>query len=325
MRGEEFYIVLPSNSSMLYFPENKTTQFTTELPQRIDLHGRWEVALTEIQFPCSFLHIRPGEGLITFVDIKENDKTMTVKKSRVLSGVYSTVDDIIAAVNLAARSAFAHIVWQFSAITGGKVIMRLTCEKEKCNLTHYVTFSDKLSRILGFDIRNKHGDSSELDSDLLLATPDYLPAKLYRKANYTQAIRGDISVKINDSSLKVSDDDEIYTTVFYKLEHKAGIISNEPASLLRSIPDKLFVYCDICEPYIIGDVQSPLLRIVANDTRNDYAFASTRIKHFSPAQYVSLRQLCFRTIEIDIRDQLGESIPFEFGTLTVTLHFRRIE
>jgi len=289
MRGEEFYIVLPSNSSMLYFPENKTTQFTTELPQRIDLHGRWEVALTEIQFPCSFLHIRPGEGLIMFVDIKESDKTMTAKKSRVLSGVYSTVDDIIAAVNLAAKSAFAHIVCQFDAISGGKVIIKLTCEKEKCNLTHYVTFSGKLSRILGFDIRNKHSDPSELDSDILLATPDYLFVKLYRKAIYTLANRGDIAIKIDDSLLKVCDDDEIYTTIFYKLEHKTGIISNEPASLLRGIPDKLFVYCDICEPYIVGDVQSPLLRIVANDTRNDYAFASTRIKHFSPAQYVSLR------------------------------------
>ena len=202
--------------------------------------------------------------------------------------------------------------------------MRLTCEKEKCNLTHYVTFSDKLSRILGFDIRNKHGDSSELDRDLLLATPDYLPAKLYRKAIYTQGNSGGNAAKIADSSLKVYDD-EIYTTVFYKLEHKTGIISNEPASLLRGIPDKLFVYCDICEPYIIGDVQSPLLRIVAHDVRKDYAFASTRIKHFSPAQYVGLRQTCFRTIEIDIRDELGKSIPFEFGTLTVTMHFRRIE
>ena len=183
--------------------------------------------------------------------------------------------------------------------------MKLNCEKEKCNLTHYVTFSDKLSRILGFDTRNKHSDPAELESgNLLLATPDYLPAKHYRKATY---------------------DDEIYTSVFYKLEHKTAIISNEPVSLLRGIPDKLFVYCDICKPYIVGDVQSPLLRIVTNDTRNDYAFASTRIKHFSPAQYVSLRQLCFRTIEIDIRDQLGENIPFEFGTLTVTLHFRRIE
>lgn len=56
---------------MRFFPENKTTCFTTELPQRIDLQGRWEVALTEIQFPTSFLHIRPGEGIIKFINIEE--------------------------------------------------------------------------------------------------------------------------------------------------------------------------------------------------------------------------------------------------------------
>src|SRR5436190_6310218 len=144
MRGEKFYIVLPSNSSMLYFPENKTTQFTTELPRRIDLHGRWEVALTEIQFPCSFLHIRPEEGLITFVDVKESDKTMTAKKSRVLSGVYFSVNDVVAAVNRAGHSANSHIAWRFNAHTSGRIIMKLICEK-KCNLTHYVALSDKLS------------------------------------------------------------------------------------------------------------------------------------------------------------------------------------
>ncbi|KAL6433570.1 hypothetical protein ACFW04_006572 [Cataglyphis niger] len=252
MREDEFYMILPSNSSMRYFPENKTTCFTTELPQRVDLHGRWEVALTEIQFPCSFLHIRPGKGLMRFIDITERDKIINAMKAQVPSGIYTSVRDI-EAVNYTAKSVASHIVWQFEVVIGGKIVIKVSCEEEKCDITHYVNFSDKLQRILGFD------------------TPD------------------------------------------------------EPASLLRGIPDKLFVYCDICEPYITGDVQSPLLRIVTHDARNDYAFASTQIKHFSSAQYIALRQTCFCTIEIDIRDQLGQSIPFEFGTLTVTLHFRRID
>jgi len=36
-----------------------------------------------------------------------------------------------------------------------------------------------------------------------------------------------------------------------------------------------------------------------------------------------LQKTNFR-IKIDIRDQLGKRIPFESGTLTVTLHFRRL-
>lgn len=120
-------------------------------------------------------------------------------------------------------------------------------------------------------------------------------------------------------------DDELHSLLFYKLAHSHTITAEGPDSLLRGIPDKFFVYCNICESYIIGDVQSLLLRIVVLDTQNDYAFALTQIRHFSPAQYIALQQTCFRTIEIDIRDQMRLSIPFEFGTLTVTLHFRRID
>jgi len=156
--------------------------------------------------------------------------------------------------------------------------MKFSCVGEKCDMVHYVYFSDKLCRILGFDIDDKKR------SRLLF------PSFLF-------ALGDDIKY----------------------------IIADKPASLMRGIPDKLLVYCDICEPYITGDVQSPLLRIVTHNARNNYSFASSQITHFSPAQYIALRQTCFRTIEIDIRDQLGEGIPFEFGTLTVTLHFRRID
>ena len=60
--------------------------------------------------------------------------------------------------------------------------------------------------------------------------------------------------------------------------------------------------------------------------RSRYAvitFDVNLMKHFSFPNYISLRRTNFRTIEIDIRDHLGKKIPFEFGTLTVTLHFKR--
>lgn len=331
MRGEEFYMVLPSNSSMRYFPENTTTCFTTELPQRIELQGRWEVALTEIQFPCSFLHIHDNEGLIRFIDINERDKTVKAMKSQIIAGVYSSIRDIIGGVNHAAKSVDSHIVLHFVDFMGGKVFMELDCQESNCSTIHYVNFSEKLGRILGFDIRNKRRDLDQLESEP--AIPSSLPAWFYNEIGIETALRNNNEklVKLESSSVP-SDvlpswvyDEKLHSLLFYILPHSRMLIGDEPASLLRGIPDKLFVYCDICEPYIVGDVQSPLLRIVALDAQNDYAFASTQIRHFSPAQYITLRQTCFRTIEIDIRDELGESIPFEFGTLTVTLHFRRID
>ena len=76
MEGEQFLLVLPSNSSMRHFPNNTTSSFSTELPHAIVLHGEWEVAISEIQFPCTFLHVRHNENVIRFVDVKPDEETM---------------------------------------------------------------------------------------------------------------------------------------------------------------------------------------------------------------------------------------------------------
>lgn len=107
---------------------------------------------------------------------------------------------------------------------------------------------------------------------------------------------------------------------------KRELAPDLPCSLARGLPDQLFVYCDICEPYVTGDVHSPLLRVVSlRHTSGEYSFGCNTEKYFAPPNYIPLRATCFRTVEIDIRDQTGKRIPFEFGTLTVTLHFRRCD
>lgn len=52
----QFYVTLPSNSSMDVYPQNKTSHYTTALTRRIELHEDAEVALVEASFPFTFLH-----------------------------------------------------------------------------------------------------------------------------------------------------------------------------------------------------------------------------------------------------------------------------
>jgi hypothetical protein len=49
-----FYLTLPSNSSMNYFPNNTLTHYTTKLPKLMDMDGTWEIGLAEIQYPHSW-------------------------------------------------------------------------------------------------------------------------------------------------------------------------------------------------------------------------------------------------------------------------------
>lgn len=49
-----FYVVLPSNSSMNFFPNNTLSNYTTKLQNPITVDGPYEVALTEIIFPFNW-------------------------------------------------------------------------------------------------------------------------------------------------------------------------------------------------------------------------------------------------------------------------------
>ena len=66
MENRDFYITLPSTSSMSYFPDNTLSSFRTLLPHRINLNSEldWEIGLSEIQFPLSLRSINDDEGYI---------------------------------------------------------------------------------------------------------------------------------------------------------------------------------------------------------------------------------------------------------------------
>ena len=59
---DQFYIRLPSNSSHDYYPDNTTSSFTTKLPDELNLNGRWEVGLKEIQYPIFWYNIEESIG-----------------------------------------------------------------------------------------------------------------------------------------------------------------------------------------------------------------------------------------------------------------------
>ena len=83
--------------------------------------------------------------------------------------------------------------------------------------------------------------------------------------------------------------------------------------------DTIYVYTDVLESRIVGDSLAPLLRALPisgphGDTVSD---------RFTNIPYVPLMYSNFHSIEVDIRDDTGRRVPFEYDRVTVTLHFRR--
>ncbi|ELU03746.1 hypothetical protein CAPTEDRAFT_198648, partial [Capitella teleta] len=59
-----FYLVLPSNSSFDFYPDNTVANYTTRLPRDIELSGKWEVGLEEIQYSHNWFSIQPSDAVV---------------------------------------------------------------------------------------------------------------------------------------------------------------------------------------------------------------------------------------------------------------------
>ena len=81
----------------------------------------------------------------------------------------------------------------------------------------------------------------------------------------------------------------------------------------------MYVYCDIIQAQLIGDVEVPLLRIVPVEGKHGDMITKT----FQNLQYVPIVKKQFSTVEMDIKTDTGEKVPFESGKLITTLHLRR--
>lgn len=88
---------------------------------------------------------------------------------------------------------------------------------------------------------------------------------------------------------------------------------------LSSHIETLYVYCDIIENQIIGNMLAPLIRIV--DVNGD--FGQTINKNFDNPHYVPLLTKDINFIEINIKNDMNNLIIYEFGKVVVKLHFRK--
>ena len=83
----------------------------------------------------------------------------------------------------------------------------------------------------------------------------------------------------------------------------------------------LYVYCDLLQFTHVGNIKAPLLRVV--DSGGEAGDVVTR--SYERPRYVPIQKKSFDTIQLIIRDDLGEKIQFENGKLLATLHFRRVQ
>jgi len=85
--------------------------------------------------------------------------------------------------------------------------------------------------------------------------------------------------------------------------------------------ETLFVYCDVLDHVVVGDVMAPLLRIVdMKRTPGDGRMHNI----LKPPLYVRLQKKHFDTVEINIMTDTGEPGPFVHGKSVAILEFKGV-
>lgn len=81
----------------------------------------------------------------------------------------------------------------------------------------------------------------------------------------------------------------------------------------------LFVYCDLAQETIVGDTKAPLLRTL----NIEGSYGDIIQKVYANPIYIPLQRTHFDTIEVNIRTETGQLVPFASGKSVLTLHIRR--
>jgi len=243
MDETQFYLWLPSNSSMDVFPSNTLTEFRVHLPQSIQLKGDWEVALTEIQYPHSWQTVRKDPHNHIYLGKQKFDEVVIIP-----NGHYSTLRSVIDSMNNQVNKSRYKDKANF---TYNDLTRKVTVDLEKGN---QVFFGD-LSTMMGFG-----------EKEIIKKT----------------------------------------TTAKREADLELGF-------------HNLYIYCDLVQPQLVGDSQVPLIRVIPVEG-NDGDRITAR---FTSPQYLPVSRKQFETVEINIKRDTGEKVPFQFGRVLVTLHFRR--
>ena len=142
MEVAQFYLHLPSNSSLDKFSNNTLTEYRVCLPQTISLTGDWKVALTEIHYPHSWNNVQENFENRFYL---RNQEFFEVWEALIIPpGHYSSVVDIITKINevVSANDRFKDEMQLSLDTLNRKVTVHLQNKTE-------IYFSD-IGKMLGF-------------------------------------------------------------------------------------------------------------------------------------------------------------------------------
>lgn len=217
-------MVLPSNASMKVHPNNTLTEYTVELPSRIHLEGKYEVAMHSIEYTRSWNNVKKGENIIK-ISINGISADFEIEH-----GYYEREQDVVDMINYYVADAIEKkervddTVKKLTRKLDSNKFIYLDYQKRSRHVTVFLapnsamSMSPELAAILGFD-NHEFG--------VMAITP--LPTE-----DYIEAIKKG---------------DHVMLEAQHQVDHHRSL-------------NMMYVYCNIITGQIVGDVFAPLLKVV---------------------------------------------------------------
>ncbi len=140
MAVSQFYVTLPSTSSFKFFPDNKTSSYTTRLHTPLRLTGDWEVALAEISYPRTWYNVA-GDTCKVFYRGKHDLELETALLS---PGYYESAEEILHELRRILPEYIKRNLNMYIKTQARKCVIN-------CSNGTGIKFNETLSRMLGFE------------------------------------------------------------------------------------------------------------------------------------------------------------------------------
>lgn len=149
---KEFFVTLLSNSSMNFFPANKTSSFTVQLAEKITLNGSWCVGVAEIHYNYNFFNVTTNNNAVIAIKTESNSSENSIKSVHTVDitpGYYDCVKDLVETVNTQMKK---HWLVSDPLISIDKINNRTIVNKQVVyKKLESISFQGRLAMQLGFE------------------------------------------------------------------------------------------------------------------------------------------------------------------------------
>lgn len=313
--GAPFYVTLPCDSCLGVYPKNTASEWVTRLHHPIQLKGRWEVCLAEVQYSNTLWTLQEDQKMvvsqITSLNVKHKEWITKEQIITVKAGVYQEpYNDLLKSINeqmLPANEFMLELNDPANDKPGETQASTVLYQKSDKPILLFEMIENRVQAV--FDNARVYVTFPE-GSETLMAM-----LGLEARANVIRHTNLDRDIFVAWTTLSVPWQ---YETIWNTLV--TGPWKWIAPRLFDSTAGKqiLYVYCSVADYSFLGNEKAQILRTLAVSGK----YAEIKTERFDSGHYVPVLGSQFEDIRVIIANETGENAHFQSGKSMVKLHFR---